>query len=385
MREGPKNPVAHAYSAEYRFLFAPPVWITALCPTSLAFLLKMTGLSRRKWPISWKWRNTGEHDTDFLLPSAFIDLTPLRANANCALGSQVHSLWVLALHNWRSCKTMSTSLSAQHAQTAATRQHQRWNFMFSYFVAEKSDGVRCLALLTVNSHKEPEVYLVKDIAPLIACMLIAWRVIVWSEKQLPRCADALPDPQRPHLPKMPDRYHHWRRVRTRQGSRWKRESWTESRYSASFCSRCSYSPIAPITLFTFWLPCDCRKTINDAGPHEAPRCKILLGWHAPRFSCSDSVYDSICETTWSGRIMKWFESARTCVPSNPSGTGCASNGHSHGDWSQTLYSVEFKEQQFTYHLDEVFNNIIPNLKHGNDGLIFTAVNAPYSLGTSEKM
>ncbi|KAG1209508.1 hypothetical protein G6F35_010701 [Rhizopus arrhizus] len=28
-----------------------------------------------------------------------------------------------------------------------------------YFVAEKSDGVRCLALLTVNDRKEPEVYL----------------------------------------------------------------------------------------------------------------------------------------------------------------------------------------------------------------------------------
>ncbi|CAO3677869.1 unnamed protein product [Rhizopus stolonifer] len=28
-----------------------------------------------------------------------------------------------------------------------------------YFVAEKSDGVRCLALLTVNDRKEPEVFL----------------------------------------------------------------------------------------------------------------------------------------------------------------------------------------------------------------------------------
>ncbi|KAG1058619.1 hypothetical protein G6F42_028600 [Rhizopus arrhizus] len=29
-----------------------------------------------------------------------------------------------------------------------------------FFVAEKSDGVRCLALLTVNHRREPEVYLV---------------------------------------------------------------------------------------------------------------------------------------------------------------------------------------------------------------------------------
>ncbi|CAM0137936.1 Dcp1p-Dcp2p decapping enzyme complex alpha subunit [Umbelopsis sp. WA50703] len=49
------------------------------------------------------------------------------------------------------------------------------------------------------------------------------------------------------------------------------------------------------------------------------------------------------------------------------------------------FSVEFKEQQFSYHLDTVFNEIIPNLKHGNDGLIFTSVNGRYNLGTCETM
>ncbi|KAL0086043.1 mRNA capping enzyme, catalytic domain-containing protein [Phycomyces blakesleeanus] len=49
------------------------------------------------------------------------------------------------------------------------------------------------------------------------------------------------------------------------------------------------------------------------------------------------------------------------------------------------FSVKFKEQQFTYHLDQVFNEIIPKLKHGNDGLIFTSVSAPYLYGTSQKM
>ncbi|KAF7724664.1 Dcp1p-Dcp2p decapping enzyme complex alpha subunit [Apophysomyces ossiformis] len=49
------------------------------------------------------------------------------------------------------------------------------------------------------------------------------------------------------------------------------------------------------------------------------------------------------------------------------------------------FLVEFKEQQFTYHLDTVFNHIIPKLKHGNDGLIFTSVNAAYAMGTSNKM
>ncbi|KAH8553433.1 mRNA capping enzyme, catalytic domain-containing protein [Umbelopsis sp. PMI_123] len=53
--------------------------------------------------------------------------------------------------------------------------------------------------------------------------------------------------------------------------------------------------------------------------------------------------------------------------------------------SSQPFSVEFKEQQFSYHLDTIFNDIIPNLKHGNDGLIFTSVNGPYSLGTCETM
>ncbi|ORZ22278.1 mRNA capping enzyme, catalytic domain-domain-containing protein [Absidia repens] len=49
------------------------------------------------------------------------------------------------------------------------------------------------------------------------------------------------------------------------------------------------------------------------------------------------------------------------------------------------FAVEFKEQQFTYKLDAVFNIIMPNLRHGSDGLIFTSVRAPYNLGTSRKM
>ncbi|KAI8997566.1 mRNA capping enzyme, catalytic domain-containing protein [Pilobolus umbonatus] len=49
------------------------------------------------------------------------------------------------------------------------------------------------------------------------------------------------------------------------------------------------------------------------------------------------------------------------------------------------FRVEFKEQQYAYHLKTIFNEIIPNLKHGNDGLIFTSVNAPYAMGTCNKM
>jgi len=38
--------------------------------------------------------------------------------------------------------------------------HHFSHHFVSFFVAEKSDGVRCLALLTVNHRREPEVYLV---------------------------------------------------------------------------------------------------------------------------------------------------------------------------------------------------------------------------------
>jgi len=53
--------------------------------------------------------------------------------------------------------------------------------------------------------------------------------------------------------------------------------------------------------------------------------------------------------------------------------------------SSQPFSVEFKEQQFSYHLDTVFNDIIPKLKHGNDGLIFTSVNGCYNMGTCDTM
>ncbi|CAO3626401.1 unnamed protein product [Cunninghamella echinulata] len=49
------------------------------------------------------------------------------------------------------------------------------------------------------------------------------------------------------------------------------------------------------------------------------------------------------------------------------------------------FITEFKEQQPTYKLDAVFEQVIPNLRHGNDGLIFTSVKSPYLLGTSNKI
>lgn len=41
--------------------------------------------------------------------------------------------------------------------------------------------------------------------------------------------------------------------------------------------------------------------------------------------------------------------------------------------------------EFSYALEKMFNVVLPNLKHGNDGLIFTCRNSPYKFGTDDKM
>lgn len=51
----------------------------------------------------------------------------------------------------------------------------------------------------------------------------------------------------------------------------------------------------------------------------------------------------------------------------------------------TPYSIQFKPMEFSYAIDKMFNEVLPKLKHGNDGLIFTCRNSPYKFGTDEKM
>ncbi|KAI0128697.1 mRNA capping enzyme, catalytic domain-containing protein [Xylariales sp. AK1849] len=43
--------------------------------------------------------------------------------------------------------------------------------------------------------------------------------------------------------------------------------------------------------------------------------------------------------------------------------------------------LSFKDMQSAYHVDMIFGHVIPNLKHGNDGLIFTCTKTPYKHGT----
>ncbi|KAH8673722.1 mRNA capping enzyme, catalytic domain-containing protein [Xylariales sp. PMI_506] len=45
------------------------------------------------------------------------------------------------------------------------------------------------------------------------------------------------------------------------------------------------------------------------------------------------------------------------------------------------FILSYKDMQFAYHVDAVFNQVIKNLKHGNDGLIFTCIRTEYKHGT----
>ncbi|CAI6334496.1 unnamed protein product [Periconia digitata] len=57
-------------------------------------------------------------------------------------------------------------------------------------------------------------------------------------------------------------------------------------------------------------------------------------------------------------------------------------------WSQTgpqrnPFVVKEKQFQPAYHLSNLFDNVLPNLKHGNDGLIFTCKSSRYVFGTDQ--
>ena len=47
------------------------------------------------------------------------------------------------------------------------------------------------------------------------------------------------------------------------------------------------------------------------------------------------------------------------------------------------FIVEFKKMEFSYGIEMMFKEVLPNLPHGNDGLIFTCRNSAYRFGTDE--
>ncbi len=48
-------------------------------------------------------------------------------------------------------------------------------------------------------------------------------------------------------------------------------------------------------------------------------------------------------------------------------------------------SIKVKQIKSSYNVEQVFNVDIPALQHGNDGLIYTCVNTPYTPGTDPNM
>ncbi|KAK4226687.1 putative mRNA-capping enzyme subunit alpha [Podospora fimiseda] len=47
------------------------------------------------------------------------------------------------------------------------------------------------------------------------------------------------------------------------------------------------------------------------------------------------------------------------------------------------FTVEMKEMQFSYGIEMMFRQVLPSLKHENDGLIFTCRTSPYQFGTDQ--
>ena len=50
-----------------------------------------------------------------------------------------------------------------------------------------------------------------------------------------------------------------------------------------------------------------------------------------------------------------------------------------------LPRVKLKPMELSYGVEAVFRDHLPRLQHGNDGLIFTGAEAPYTVGTDQRM
>ena len=47
------------------------------------------------------------------------------------------------------------------------------------------------------------------------------------------------------------------------------------------------------------------------------------------------------------------------------------------------FIVEYKKMEYSYAIEMMFREVLPNLPHGNDGLIFTCRDSPYQFGTDQ--
>lgn len=47
------------------------------------------------------------------------------------------------------------------------------------------------------------------------------------------------------------------------------------------------------------------------------------------------------------------------------------------------FNIQMKDMQYSYGIEMMFRTVLPNLRHGNDGLIFTRCNTNYKSGTDQ--
>lgn len=71
-----------------------------------------------------------------------------------------------------------------------------------------------------------------------------------------------------------------------------------------------------------------------------------------------------------GRLQEWFYKPYSKMLKD----------HPHMAQTQP-FEVRVKDVKFSYHIDQIFEKEIPQLQHGNDGLIYTCVSTPYMAGT----
>ncbi|KAL5511613.1 CEG1 [Sanghuangporus vaninii] len=95
------------------------------------------------------------------------------------------------------------------------------------------------------------------------------------------------------------------------------------------------------------------------------------------FDCLVVDYQNVMSRTLDkryGRLQEWFfKPFRKMMQDHP-----------YMAQSQP-FDIKVKPMELSYGVEKVFNEVIPKLQHGNDGLIYTCLQSPYVVGTDPKI
>lgn len=112
--------------------------------------------------------------------------------------------------------------------------------------------------------------------------------------------------------------------------------------------------------------------VNDQYPGEPnPRLNYYV------FDCLAVDGDNVTGKTLDkrlGRLQEWVLKPYNSYLTRQFGQSITPN-------DLKPFALKPKKTYSAYALQEMFNNVLPNLKHGNDGLIFTCKNTRYEFGT----